>query len=283
MGDERRIFHELEGDLASLTTWQLQEALQEIASGTSSFGPHPEWHVWYHYLLWNILPRSHEFFVNSLLESLVTGFIALYPNGVRNAPYPGFQQDALLTLGRCIMQPACWNDGEIVVGSMLHRSNNNPNRVWCWWDASGDFSASMFFCLKYLPTPLVQKWFQSVLDIGSPHWRAQVIVWLVGSYRILGGQIEWPSEFRIEDHPSVSWEWSHCLKPELVIAAEAGGPTASTFVPTPSRTLVLETAYSHFSVEVFSEWLTSIKRVSYLEAELAELHTTFQHMYVFRQ
>ncbi|UUZ46943.1 hypothetical protein LP420_25160 [Massilia sp. B-10] len=56
----------------------------------------------------------------------------------------------LTTLGRSLMEPHCWNGTEIKVGAMLRRSNNNPAQVWGWWDASGDFSASMFFCLEVL-------------------------------------------------------------------------------------------------------------------------------------
>ena len=127
MGTERRIFHELEGNIAELSAWDLQTSLTEIASGTSSFGPYAEWNAWYHYLLGQLLPRSHEAFVSSLLESLITAFVAIYPNGVHSAPYPEFLDDALLTLGRSVMEPECWAGNEIVIGSFLHRSNNNPN------------------------------------------------------------------------------------------------------------------------------------------------------------
>jgi hypothetical protein len=82
MGENRRMFHGLNGDLCQLSARALQEPLEEITSGTSSFGPMAEWNSWYHYPLAQLLPRSHESFVDSLLESLVTGFIALHPNGV---------------------------------------------------------------------------------------------------------------------------------------------------------------------------------------------------------
>ena len=111
-----------------------------------------------------------------------TNFMALYPNGVHREPYRGFRDDAVLTLGRCMMDGQCWNGPDIAVGTVLHPSNNNPNRVWGWWDASGDFAASMFFCLKYLPASLVETWLRSVLEITSPHWRAQVVVWMVGAH-----------------------------------------------------------------------------------------------------
>ncbi len=53
------------------------------------------------------------------------------------------------------MDRNCWEDNDIELGKLLHRSNNNPNQVWMWWDASGDFSSSMFFCLKYLPVECI--------------------------------------------------------------------------------------------------------------------------------
>lgn len=283
MGTERRIFHELEGNIAELSAWNLQTPLTEIATGTSSFGPYAEWNTWYHYLLGQLLPRSHEAFVSSLLESLITAFVALYPNGGHSAPYTEFLDDALVTLGRCLMEPECWAGKEIVIGSFLHRSNNNPNHVWCWWDASGDFSASMFFCLKYLPGSLVGRWFQSVLDIPSPHWRAQVLVWLVGSHDMLAGRVRWPSEFVIESRPSVGWEYSHCLRPELATSDESGVPPVNSLLSESARLQVLNTVSAYFTAEMFLEWLTSITRVPYLETELAEIPSTFEHMYVCRQ
>ncbi|MBI3528799.1 MAG: hypothetical protein HY067_12625 [Betaproteobacteria bacterium] len=280
MGEERRLFCELQGDLASLAARELQAPLQEIASGTSSFGPMQEWHDWYHYMLGQLLSRGHEHFVSSLLESLITGFVALYPNGVHSPPYRQFLDDALVTLGRCMMDERCWNGTDIVLGTLLHRSNNNPNRVWCWWDASGDFSASMFFCLKYLPSPLLQGWLQSVLAIPSPHWRAQVLAWLVGAHGILNGRIQWPSEFLVEARPSVGWEWSHCLRAELAAADAAEAPAVPSLLSADSRSRALQAVDAYFTEDVYLEWLLSISSVPYLEAELAEIPSTFEGLYV---
>jgi hypothetical protein len=232
--------------------------------------------------LGQLLPRSHDNFVSSLLESLITGFFTLYPNGIYREPYKQFHGDILNTLGRCMMEPRCWNDENIVVGSMLQRSNNNPNRVWCWWDASGDFSASMYLCLKYLPPSLVPNWFTSVLSIRSPHWRAQVLVWLVGSHEMLRGLIRWPSELKIEAHPSVGWEWSHCLRPELASSDQSGASPVESFLPPPSREGALAVASEDFTEDVYLSWLESISQVPYLEAELAAIPSTFESMYVRR-
>ena len=283
MGDERRIFHELESDLSKLTVRQLQAPLQEIGSGTSSFGPYEEWHSWYHYLLGQVLCRRHESFQSSLLESLVTAFAALYPNGIHGSPYPEFQHDALQTLGQCMMDPECWSGNEIVVGRFLHRSNKNPNQIWGWWDASGDLSASLFFCLKYLPSSLVRGWFSSVLALESPHWRAQLVVWLVGAHDILRGRVVWPSEFGPQLRPSVSWDWSHCLRPELATSDESGASPVVSFLPELSRMHALDVVDHYFTDDVFLSWLDSIESVPYLKAELAEIPSTFEEMYVRRR
>jgi hypothetical protein len=203
MGEQRRMFPKLLGDLGKLRAQDLQRPLEEIAGGICAFGLMEEWRAWYHYLLGVLLPRSHEAFVSYLLESLMTGFMAIYPNGIYREPYAGFRDDVLCTLGRCMMDGMCWNGPDIAIGKVLHRSNDNPNRVWGWWDASGDFTSSMFFCLKYLPAPSIEPWLHSVFDIPSPHWRAQVIVWLVGAHGILNNVIRWPSEFSMGlDHTS---------------------------------------------------------------------------------
>jgi hypothetical protein len=280
MGAKRRIFHELLGDLDKLNTSELQRPLVEIAGGTGSFGPRSEWNTWYHYLLGALLPRNHENFVDYLLEYLLVAFVVLYPNGVYREPYRGFRNDALLTLGRCMMDSECWDGSNIAIGRVLHCSDNNPNRVWMWWNASGDFTASMFFCLKYLPESLVGPWLRSVLAITSPHWRAQVIVWMVGANEVLNGTVKWPSEFPTDARPSVAWAWSHCLKPDVAAADDSGASPSVTFIPESSRVQALQVFQSHFDEDVYLDWLMSISTVPYLEAELAEIPATFEKLYV---
>lgn len=264
------MFADLTGDLDVLNTQCLQAPLIEIASGTVNFGPMDEWNSWYHYLLGQLLPRSHEQFVSSLLELLITGFVAIYPNGAGSPPYEGFEADVLNTLGRCMMEPHCWNDGEIAVGSFLHRSDNNPAQVWCWWDASGDFSASMFFCLKYLPQESLQDWIASVFAIRSPHWRAQVIAWLVGAHAVLDCQIAWPSAFDFEARPHIGWEYSHIL----------GNRLGTSLLSRESASTMLAAAKQFFSASTYEEWARSINSVHYLKSEMAEIPDLFRKLYV---
>ena len=106
------------------------------------------------------------------------------------------------------------------------------------------------------------------------------MVWLVGSHDILAGRIRWPSEFVIESRPSVGWEYSHCLRPELAISDESGAVPVTSLLSETARLQVLNTVSTYFTEEMFLEWLTSITRVSYLETELAEIPSIFEHMYV---
>ncbi|MDB5870733.1 MAG: hypothetical protein JWQ07_175 [Ramlibacter sp.] len=279
MGSERKMYPELEGDLSALSCRELQRPVEEIGSGTSAFGPMDEWTDWYHYLLPRLVSRAHESYVDTLLEGLITSFFALYPEDVIDEPYRGFKADALVTLGRCMMNYDCWEGDQIKVGRILHRSNDNPNRIWCWWDASGDFSASMFFCLKYLPDELLTEWIQSVFDIRSPHWRAQLMVWLVGAHDLLSGRIAWPSDFVSGHVPSVSWAWSHSVSAGLV-SVERGISGQGTFIRSFARTQLLAAARTYFTSDRFLEWLSSFDEVPYVRDELMHLPRDFEELYV---
>jgi hypothetical protein len=279
MGDERQMYPELAGDLSSLTARNLQRPLSEITGGLSNFGAYPEWCSWYHFLLGQLVERSHEEHVSSLLESLVSGFMAMYPGSAADQPYAGFFDDALLTLGRCLMAPACWTGQEIVVGSFLHRSNDNPAGVWRWWDASGDFSASMFFCLKYLPPSCIDGWLRSALAISSPHWRAQMLVWLVGAHDAMQGHIASPSALSFDARPKVVWEDCWCLIP-VGTGAQPGREAAPGFLPQQNCHLALQVIGDWFNDDVFLDWLASIGSVDYLATELADIPSRFEHLYL---
>ncbi len=280
MSEKRRMFDRLLGNLNDLSVFELRSPLTEIASGTAAFGPSPEWDSWYRYLLAALLPRSHEASVSYLLESLITGFIALFPNGLHKGPYKGFSDDVLKTLGQCMMDPQCWQGPNIAVGNTLHRSNNNPAGIWRWWDCSGDLAASMVFCLKYLPEPLIEEWLKSVFAITSPHWRAQVMVWMVGAVDLLNGNVKWPSQLSDNERSSITWEFSHCLRPELAEADISVAPRMALLLPEGSRLRANRLLRSHFSENLYLEWLMSISEVTYLEAELAEIPSTFESIYV---
>lgn len=280
MGEERHQFHNLYGDLSSLPVDEIKRPLEEIVSGTSAFGHLKEWSDWYHYLLPALLSRSHERHVDYLLEYLISGFVTQHPKGLDDEPYAGYTELVLDTLGRCIMDEHCWNGEEIALGKMLWPNNRNPNKVWCWWNASGDFSASMFLCLKYLPSEAVKSWLPSVLRIAAPHWRAQVMVWLVGANDILKGQLSQPSEFPEGARPSVAWAWSHAITGNYGEEYTSKGMTPPSFLPRENCEAALELTTRFFTIETYDTWLSSMANFDYLTNELGEIPEAFTDLYV---
>lgn len=278
MGDTRRMFTELMGDLDSLEVRELTSPLYEIASGSHSFGPRTEWSRWFHYLLPRLIPRSHERVTHYLLETLATTFFSQYPSGDEPEPYRGFRKDALNTLGRCMMDAACWSGDQIAVGNILHRGGW-PNGIWGWFDASGDFSASMFFCLKYLPAADVRDWMLSVLKIPSPHWRAQVMVWCVGAHDMLSGKVQCASQLDVSDRPSLAWEASHLLTGSF--ATDSGDRLEiAEFLPVGNRLEALNAVASYMSEDKYLDWICSFAEFDCLENELAELPDRFRELFI---
>ncbi|MEO7497005.1 MAG: hypothetical protein ABIT83_14560 [Massilia sp.] len=279
MNDERVMFDRLLGDLDVMTTRELQEPLREIASGTMSFGPFDEWTQWYHYLLGQLVPRSHERYDGYLLEYLVNGFISLYPSALDGEPYPGFRDDALLTLGRCMMDGVCWVGEGINLGVALHDGAARELPPSRWDRASGDLSAPLFFCLKYLPAASIPAWLRSVLDIPSAYWQAQLLVWLAGAHGILDGQLAWPTEWDLADRPDISWAWSHVLRGQLCL------PTGELALRTPmlpeeNRIETLRVLAQELTEERYLAWLDNIDHQPFLLQELEEIPSRFEQLYL---
>jgi hypothetical protein len=274
MGETRYMFESLTGDLLKTDLDEIQKALYEIASGSFCFGDRAEWRDWFHYLLVTTAPRVHEIRASrALVESLVTAFVSQYPDDVVDEAYPGFRMDALNLLGKRMMDASCWEGTEIRIGAFLHRGLIETAERWCWDDASGDFSASMFFCLKYLAPEQIGPWLASALSIPAPHWRTQLVVWFVGAHDLLCGRVAAPSHFTYSDRPSLCWEASHLLQEERFSAS--GG----RFLPAANCAAAIDALHAHMTEEVFLDWMSSFARVDYLESELAELPDRFWELY----
>jgi hypothetical protein len=111
LSEERYIYTGLaERPLSETTTEELCNVLWEI-SGTSSFGRRDEWDEWFKYLLPELVARSHEYSISdALLETTVSTFMILFPKGLEDV-YAGFREDALATLGACLLKPELWDCG----------------------------------------------------------------------------------------------------------------------------------------------------------------------------
>jgi hypothetical protein len=279
MGIHRRLFHELmEADPASVPVEELDQCLMEIATGTCSFGPAEEWDEWFHYLLPRLLPVAFEWCADYLVEYLVTAFFALHPRGIReqpggnDRPLPEFQHDVLVTLGRAMMEPSLWEAGEPVVGRVLHPPGRyGEQSCWGWFDASGDFSALMFLNWKYLHPEQIDDWLQSVLRIESSHWRAQLLVWLLGAVPVLTGEITRPHQLE-RTNPRVSWGWSSYL---TRCYGERRSELPIPLISEPNRAAFGESLRRHLTAPLFLDWIDSFARFDYLERELGWLPDQF--------
>lgn len=279
MSDERRMFVELFDPPSGLPVDLLQHALYEIASGTGSFGPLDEWRAWFDYLLPHLVRRSHETYVDPLLEVTITAFITQYPTGIDDEPYSGFRTDVLNSLGRCLMDKVCWPGGEIDVRVCLNKCFVQSIGLWYWGNASGSLSASLFFCLKYLRSDELQTWFESVFHISSPVWRAQVMVWLLGAHSVLTGTVKSPSRFPTRDSPQIEWDECHVLTGYYLDDHSPSRGEPVEFIPPANRQTALDIVTAYFTDDVFLEWLESISSVPSLEAEVADLIFWFRDLY----
>ncbi len=211
MSEKRRFFHELMGDLPQVPLNQIQKVLDEAVSGPQCFGYRPEWDEWFHYLLVHSISRSHEQYVHYLLEHQISGVMATYPEIDDQEPYPDFMTDLLNTLGQVLMDPAFWQQDRVIHGTILHDYCSHRRPELYWQHTSGDFSASMFFCLKYLHPTQIGPWLDSVAAIDCPHWQAQLFIWLTGAYEVIYSDRLRPEPSTLDfcypqvPYPSVSW------------------------------------------------------------------------------
>ncbi len=279
MDQERFYYKNLLEGVGNLRVDDLQTPLHEIIIGTKTFGSIDEWVDWYHYLFAQLLPRSHESsFEGYLLEYLVSGFIIQYPNGIHREPYKGFKEDAINMMGKCIMGLSYWSGSHLTIGA-THPKSKNSYEIYGWWDVDEKLSSSIFFCLKYLPVEAIESWFESILKILCPYWRAQILVWLVGANDMLCDKIQQPSQFKDRGRPRIDWTESHLL---------SGGCTGNSrdvkqidnFIPAENRVELLNVISRYITEDLYLEWLLSISNIAELEFELAEIPGRFIDIYL---
>ena len=285
MGETRTIYDSLlDTDVAKWPQKEIQSILVEIASGLKHFGHADNWADWYGYLLPRCMPRAFECHIDYLFETLVTGCMAVMPDSCTSWGYPSFREDALATLGKAIMAPTLWPDGPRVSAGCLHRYDTAPTGYPVWGDASGDFSASMFFCLKYLVPEDVPAWTKSVFDIPCPRWRAQVLVWLVGAKAIIDGKISQPEKLDEQHNLDVEWAWSHIIDGQNAAYDEGMENQVGRieFLPKANRLLFLETVAGIMNESLLSEWLESLMGSEHLFDQVTSVAVPEQLRQMYR-
>jgi hypothetical protein len=190
LSKQRKLFTEfLERPMESVSAEVIEKYLFEMTAGLQCFPGCTEavedWLSWFNYMLPFLVARAHEATpIDALLESVISTFIRVYP--VKAAePYSGFRQDALETVGKALMKPEFWDgNGELILRpgddwlDCLERTKAEPS-------TSGALSASLFFCLLYLPLSQVQTWTKSLLAVESAYFRAHLLVWLTAVHQLL--------------------------------------------------------------------------------------------------
>jgi len=268
MGARREMFTYLrERPIDELTERELAVPLGEIASGNSCFGPMREWKLWLDYFATHLVPICLRPSHRSLQEVLCTAVMAQYHSGFSDGPYREFGDDLLDTIGQCLMDESKWNGTKPVLERMLY-AQPSPHAIgWGWWEASGDLSASLFFCLKYLRPVQVRAWVESVLAISDPHWRAQLLVWLAGARRIIvdGRQ---PKEVFMQS-PQIDWEGSHVLEGNYTGDYERPGNVP--LVPEANCLEFRRAIQESLTSRILDEWRRSIAAVDYLLGEAGHI------------
>jgi hypothetical protein len=242
MGDERGRFGSLmHDDPHQWPELDLRNALFEIASGISCFGPRREWQLWCAFLLPRALrlldPAIDAYSARYLHPALVTATLANLQRPAFARLPPQLPRDLLDTLGRAMFVPSIWQ------GTRMRAD------AWClpfsagtihgdMIDPAGAFSASCTLALKLLEPAQLPGWLASALAIDDPYWRAAWVTWLhAAAPMILDGAYpdeldpdeprEWRPDTLDEPNPAV-WENSHTLKRED--REQAAGQRAQGFI-----------------------------------------------------
>lgn len=170
MSAKQRYFSGLQEALTNhpADTYYVQDFLHDVGGGIRIFGRRQEWVDWYLFLLPFLLERIFE---DELLLLTLNYFFNLYPHVIVEE-YSGFRDDVLVTLGRCIMNPFLWENGDL------------DTQHW-WFDEWAGYwvpslNASMMFGMKYLTDEEIPEWIASIGSIQGDHWLASIRSWTRG-------------------------------------------------------------------------------------------------------
>lgn len=271
MGEERRIFNELEGDVDALPVRFLQEVLGEIGTGVSSFGLREEWEIWFDYLLPRLIPRCGECWLSWLFEEVCTAFLVVDLGREDSIKAGGYRENVLNTLGQVLLSADRWDNGSVILGKVLHPSNKNPAGIWGWADVSGDLAASLVLCLRLIQKQDIEEWVESIFAIDCPYWRTQLLTWHVGARLLLNDKITFPERFDELTSPRISWSWSHA------IGGKQGGTIVASSLFPPGNLAQFKASFEAALRRInLAEWQGGILEVEALRNEVGALIRRFE-------
>jgi hypothetical protein len=272
MGEKRRMYTELSGDLEALPEDALTKPLFEIASGTGSFGPMPEWDLWCRYLVARLAHGHGAGSFSDLYPALVTAFLVVHPQGI-DEMYGGYGDDVRHTLGHWLMHPARWRDGRLALAPPEGQGSG-----WQWYRAGHELSVAMFFCAKTVPEEELGAWLDSAFAIDCPLWLTQLVWWFVGADALLAGRVAQVARLADDGGSDILWMDAHTLHGRY-----ATGIKAADLPPflSPARRAALVAAVCRNVDEArYFAWLDAIKPYETLQWELGTVPSQFAALYL---
>lgn len=273
-GMSRDGFAELHGEVEAIDAGTLEVALWNLASAANDADRDPALVAWFHYLLSRLAGRArHRGAVGRLGESLVSGFAAHYPRGVgSDAPYAGFRDDVLLTLGRYLMDPAEWPAPRGSAWREPRIANAHG-----YYDLQKDVLATVFLQAKYLPLAEVPAWVASMLEIPAPSWRANVVGALVALQPLFAGDIGQAGELGGLDG---IWCGSKSLRGWKDGDWQVDGPPPPPAIPAANGAAIIATVRERMTVARLVQWLDTFEANPALEHGLSDLPERFTALYL---
>lgn len=183
MSETRRMYESLlDGDTGQ---WQsdLDDALRDLASGPTSFGHMEEWSEWFPYLLPRVIPMIGPWEPSDRYSTLVSAVMVHCPSGDAEYYYPEFRHDLLATLGKTLLGPDLWQEGQLLSRKALQTIDCTVDGYE--FSAGGSFSAALFMVCKYLQPESLSGWTASVASFDDIFWRAKWVIWLSRGHRLL--------------------------------------------------------------------------------------------------
>jgi hypothetical protein len=211
-----------------------------------------------HYLLGRLPALIDEWRTADLFETSVTAVMARYPAGRTERPYTSFFDDVLATLGRSLLGDRMWSDGRLVGGKVLSGVDEVRDEPEVWASAGGAFSASLFLTAKYVTDESLRSWWQSVIAIDDPVWRADLLLWLAAASPMLLDPEAQPASLELPLDYGAGWEWCHCLKGAYPTADEQS-TERHPFLPAARQQGIVSCFRDTLSADRLLEWNVALE------------------------
>jgi hypothetical protein len=240
MGEKRKMYPSmLDGPGIELRNRDLSDALWEIATGQSSFGPLPEWTEWLHCLLGRLPELAEDSLIFADYSTCITAFMTRYPMGVSGELDRDFADDVLATLGRVKLIGKYW------------QSDFDPEAPVFYEDDPS--SGALLLTIKYLADEDLPAWWRSVITTDNPVWRINLLIWLAGVSSIFLDPTAQPAQ--LDDYSGASWHTSDVLNGKYAI----NGYEPIPFLPAERQQAMCALFRETLAMETLLTWVSAFE------------------------